>query len=87
MKAYANIGDYHRMDSMYHIASDKLKKQHNRFMQIDTEFSYASSLNGAQQFDKANIVLLNLLKDIKKYKAEIPENVRRECDTDQHGLI
>lgn len=50
-------------------------------MQIDTEFSYASSLNGAQQFDKANIVLLNLLKDIKKYKAEIPENVRREFAT------
>ena len=81
MKAYANIGDYHRMDSMYHIASDKFKKLHNRFMQIYTEFSYASSLNGAQQFDKANIVLLNLLKDIKKYKAEIPENVRREFAT------
>lgn len=81
MKAYANIGDYHRMDSMYHIASDKFKKLHNRFMQFDTEFSYASSLNGAQQFDKADTVLLNLLKDIKTYKAEIPENVRREFAT------
>lgn len=81
MKAYANIGDYHRMDSMYHIASDKFKKLHNRFMQFDTEFNYASSLNGAQQFNKAHIVLLNLLKEIKKYKAEIPENVRREFAT------
>lgn len=74
MKAYANIGDYHRMDSMYHIASDKFKKQHNRFMLFDTKFSYASSLNGAQQFDKAHTILLNLLQDIKKYKAEIPTN-------------
>lgn len=81
MKAYANIGDYHRMDSMYHIASDKFKKQHNRFMLFDTEFSYASSLNGAQQFDKAHTILLNLLQDIKKYKAEIPTNVHREFVT------
>ena len=81
MKAYANIGDYHRMDSMYHITSDKFKKQHNRFMQINTEFSYASSLNGAQQFDKAHTILLNLLQDIKKYKAEIPTNVHREFVT------
>ncbi len=81
MKAYANIGDYHRMDSMYHIASDKFKKQHNRFMLFDTKFSYASSLNGAQQFDKAHTILLNLLQDIKKYKAEIPTNVHREFVT------
>lgn len=81
MKAYANIGDYHRMDSMYHIASDKFKKQHNRFMLFDTKFSYASSLNGAQQFDKAHTILLNLLQEIKKYKAEIPTNVHREFVT------
>lgn len=50
-------------------------------MQINTEFSYASSLNGAQQFDKAHTILLNLLQDIKKYKAEIPTNVHREFVT------
>lgn len=78
MKAYANIGDYHRMDSMHHIASAKFKKQHNLFMLFDAEFSYASSLNGAQQFEKANIVLLSLLKSMKKHKTEIPQNLQKE---------
>lgn len=78
MKAYANIGDYHRMDSMHHIASAKFKKQHNLFMLFDAEFSYASSLNGAQQFEKANTVLLSLLKSMKKHKTEIPQNLQKE---------
>ena len=81
MKAYANIGDYHRMDSVHRIASEKFKKQQNRLMLFDTEFSYASSLNGAQQFEQAYIVLQKLLNHREWYRAGIPNHQNKTFST------
>lgn len=81
MKAYANIGDYHRMDSVHRIASEKFKKQQNRLMLFDTEFSYASSLNGAQQFEQAYIVLQKLLNHREWYRAGITNHQNKTFST------